>query len=124
MAEATNFVTREVYEADQRRIDEKFERLLEKIDSTVRDMKHYVETNVTELRNSVDTTIRNMRQDNELFKWEIKAQNSEFRENVTRDLGDMKIEIKSMNAKLNAFFTIMGLLGVAAAVLGTIQYFK
>ena len=75
MAEAANFVTREVYEADQRRIDERLDRVFEKLDNTVKEMKRYVET-----------TVNDLRQDNELFKWEIKAQNSEFRENVTRDL--------------------------------------
>lgn len=76
-------------------------------------------------------TIRRIEATNEAFKAEIKAQNLEFRENVTRDLSDMRGEIsgmhgeiKAMNAKLNAMFAVIGLFGALFTIISALQYFK
>lgn len=71
----------------------------------------------------IENAVAELRHDYTLFKEEIRAQNAEFRENVTRDLSDMKNNmsklegrVSSIDTKLNMLFTFFAIIGVLVTV--------
>ena len=107
---ADEYVTKEVYKADSRTADEKFNRVLE----------HF------------DDTVVLMRSDNAKFQAEVLKSNSEFRENISlmimgidKRVSNVENKITNLENKFDTlihavsiFGSLMALMSLAVALIG------